>query len=67
MGSDPCFVSAAMIGRNVAAEVVSQVDLARTHDLLLGIEQHLFPLGDPAGGARNGEKNGNIVTGKPIA
>ena len=39
------------------AGVVAQVDLAGARDFLFGVEEHLFPLGDPAGGARDGEQD----------
>src|SRR5260370_3754041 len=53
----PCFL-AALFDRNVMASIVSKVDLAWPRNFLLGIEEHLFPLRDPAGSARNREQNG---------
>src|SRR5208282_4604702 len=55
---------AAMIQRNVAAEIVARVDLARPGNLLFGVEQHLHPLRDPARRARNGEKDGEHDDGE---
>src|SRR5258708_12525171 len=52
-----CFV-AGLLDRNVMASMVSKVDLAWPRNFLLGIEEHLFPLRDPAGSARNREQNG---------
>src|SRR5437879_315028 len=53
----PCFL-AALIDRNVMPRVVAKVDLAGPRNFLLGIEEHLFPLCDPAGSARNREQHG---------
>src|SRR6476646_5710077 len=39
----------------------SDVDLPRTRDLLLLVEQHLLPLRQPAGHAADGEQNGEEV------
>src|SRR5712664_3852087 len=47
-----------LIDRNVMTRVVSEVDLARPRNLLLGVEEHLFPLRDPAGSARYREEDG---------
>src|SRR5229473_5682134 len=49
---------AALIDRNIMARVVAKVDLAWPRNFLLGIEEHLFPLRNPAGSARNREQNG---------
>src|ERR1700704_202124 len=53
----PCFLTA-LIDRNVMARIVSKVDLAWPGNFLLGVEEHLFPLGDPPGSARNREQDG---------
>src|ERR1700692_4840458 len=50
--------SASLVQHLVRPQIVAQVDLARARDFLLGIEQHLFPLRDPAAGARNREEDG---------
>src|SRR5687768_4845330 len=42
---------------DVLALAVAGVDLARARDLLLLIEQHLFPLRQPTDGARDGEQH----------
>jgi len=34
-----------------------EVDLPGTGDLLLPVEEHLLPLGNPTGGSRDGEEN----------
>src|SRR5437879_6212954 len=47
-----------LIDRNVMTRVVSHIDLARARNFLLGVEEHLFPLRDPTGGARNREEDG---------
>jgi len=47
--------SVAVIERNVRALIVAHINLAGASDLLFGIEQHLFPLRDPAAGARDSE------------
>src|SRR5207245_11231955 len=52
-----CFLIA-LIDRNVMARVVAEIDLAGPRDLLLRVEEHLFPLGDPTGSARNSEQHG---------
>lgn len=39
---------AAVIHRNVAALVAAEINLPRSRDFLLGIEQHFLPLRDPA-------------------
>src|SRR5260221_4831352 len=36
---------------------VPSIDLSGPRDLLFGVEQHFFPLGQPAGRARDGEKH----------
>src|SRR5437879_12815327 len=43
---------------NVMARVVAEIDVAGPRDLLLRVEAHLFPLGDPPGSARNREQHG---------
>src|SRR5688572_15132197 len=43
----------ASIPWDVIARRGSQIDLPRAHDLLIRIVEHLFPLRDPARGARN--------------
>src|SRR6185503_5203743 len=45
----------------VVAPPWSQVDLARPGDLLLLVQEHLFPLGEPARGARYREEDGEHV------
>src|SRR5260370_30635713 len=47
----------ALFDGNVMARIVAQVDLARPRNFLLGVEEHLFPLGDPPGSARNREQD----------
>src|SRR5258708_38774575 len=47
-----------LIDRNVMTRVVPEIDLARACDFLLGVEEHLFPLRDPTGSARNREQDG---------
>src|SRR5712664_981420 len=47
-----------LIDRNVMTRVVPEIDLPWARNLLLGVEEHLFPLRDPAGSARNGEEHG---------
>src|SRR3546814_15293316 len=44
--------------RQVVALGVAVIELARPADALLGILDHLAPLGDPADGARDGEEHG---------
>src|SRR5450755_2894023 len=56
-GLPPARELAPVVERNVATQVVPQENLAGARDLLLRIEQHLFPLRDPARGTRNREKN----------
>src|SRR5690242_11562827 len=46
-----------LIDRDVMARVVTEVDLARPRNFLLRVEEHLFPLRDPAGSARNREED----------
>src|SRR6267378_7879175 len=53
----PCALTA-LVDRNVMARVMPQIDLARAGNFLLGIQEHLFPLRDPAGSAGNGEEDG---------
>src|SRR5687767_5762914 len=43
--------------RRIFAARVSDVDLARTRDLLIGIAEHFLPLRQPAGHARNREQH----------
>ena len=40
---------------DVMTRVVAKINLARARDFLFRVEQHFFPLGNPAGGARYGE------------
>ena len=47
----------ALVDRHVEAFARAGVKLARPADLLARILDHFLPLGDPAGGARNGEKH----------
>src|SRR5713226_8425804 len=51
-----CFL-AALFDRNVMTRVMAEVDLAWPRNFLLVIEEHLFPLGDPTGSARNREQD----------
>ena len=48
----------ALVDRHVGALGGADVELARTADLLLGVLDHLLPLGDPADGARHREQHG---------
>src|SRR5216683_5998703 len=50
-----CWLRAALDG-DIAALLLAQVYLPRPRDFLLPVEQHLFPLSDPPGRARNGEQ-----------
>src|ERR1019366_8503726 len=47
-----------LVNRDVVAPRRTDVELARTPDLLSWILDHLLPLRDPAGGARHREKHG---------
>jgi hypothetical protein len=47
-----------LVDRDVVASRRTDVELARTPDLLSWILDQLLPLGDPAGGARHREKYG---------
>src|SRR3546814_18186910 len=58
MGRDPSRAPAALVERQVVALGVAVIELARPADALLGILDHLAPLGDPADGARDGEEHG---------
>src|SRR3981189_3521267 len=49
--------SAALVDWHVMAGIVTQVNLPRTSDLLFRVEQQLFPLRNPAGGARDGKQH----------
>src|SRR5271156_2295387 len=49
-------LSAPAIERSVTAQVVAEIHLTRSGNLLLRIEQHFFPLGDPSGRTRNSEQ-----------
>src|SRR5260370_7103803 len=51
-----CFLTALFDG-NVMARSVPKVDLSWPRNFLLGVEEHLFPLGDPPGSARNREQD----------
>src|SRR4051794_27744028 len=44
-----------LLDREVVQIALARVDLARTDDLLLGVPDHLLPLGDPAAGAPDRE------------
>src|SRR5262245_33451601 len=43
----------------------TEIELSRSRDLLLGIDRHLEPLGQPTGRAGDGEQNREHVDGKP--
>ena len=43
---------------------MAEINLARAGNFLLGVEEHLLPLGDPAGSARNGEEHRKHGHGK---
>src|SRR5208282_1032698 len=60
MGPKTTLISgrAAMIERDIAAEIVARIKLPRPGDLLLVVEQHLLPLSDPARSARDREEDG---------
>src|SRR5712692_1110755 len=49
---------AALFDRNVMARVVAEINLPRARDFLFRVEEHLFPLRDPARGARNRKQDG---------
>src|SRR5437763_16860579 len=49
---------AALFQRNVMPRVVAKINLARTGYFLFRIEEHLFPLRDPARSARNRKQHG---------
>jgi len=51
----------AAIDRNIRPARLADIDLPGPGDLLLGIDDHLLPLGQPADGARNGEEHGEHV------
>ena len=42
---------------HVVASAVALVDLARTHDFVLGVVEELGPVGQPTGDSRNGKQN----------
>src|SRR5262249_15859732 len=46
-----------LVASHVVARPGPRVNLSRPRDLLLRIEQHLFPLRDPAGGTRDREEH----------
>src|SRR5260370_8270650 len=48
----------ALVDRNGMGGVVAKIDLAWPRNFLLGIEEHLFPLRDPARSSRNREQYG---------
>src|SRR5512139_1990943 len=48
----------ALAHRDVIPLGCANIELPRAADLLLGIGNHLVPLGDPADGAREGEQRG---------
>src|SRR5213082_899149 len=52
-----------LLDRHVFALARPRVDLARAGDLLLGVVDHLEPLGHPARGARDREHHGEHVGG----
>src|SRR5262245_5648411 len=58
------FILPALLLRDVVAGAGAEVDLPRPRDLLVRIVQHLFPLGDPAGRARNREEHREHVDGE---
>ena len=45
----------ALFDGEVMAGVVAKINLARARDFLFGVEKHFFPLGNPAGSARDGK------------
>src|SRR5687767_7096560 len=49
---------------HVIPRLRAEVDLARPRDFLVGVVEHLFPLRDPAGGARDREQDGKHVDGE---
>src|SRR5712692_2718236 len=51
------FFLAALLDRHVMARVVAEVDLAGAGNLLLGVEEHFFPLRNPPGSAWNREQH----------
>ena len=60
-------LSGALGDRHVVARALADVDLARPRDLLLGVLDHLQPLGDPAVVRPIANITGNIDTGMPSA
>src|SRR5690242_1625780 len=55
---------AALFHRNVMTRVVAEINLPRTGDFLFRIEQHLFPLRNPARSARNRKQDREHGHGK---
>src|SRR6266513_6283452 len=47
-----------LIDRKVMTRVVPEIDLPRARNFLLGVQEHLFPLRNPAGSTRNRKQNG---------
>src|SRR5437879_2517972 len=47
-----------LIDRKVMTRFVPEIDLPRARNFLLGVQEHLFPLRNPAGSTRNREQNG---------
>src|SRR6476661_2197464 len=57
--------ASALIDRHERPLVVPDVDLARPGDLLVFVEQHLLPLGQPSGHPPEREEHGEVVRGVP--
>src|SRR5689334_424322 len=51
--------------RHVVADWIAREDLTRARDLLIGVGQHLLPLGEPADDARDGEEDREHLHGEP--
>src|SRR6476660_6681960 len=49
--------SRALLARNIVALAGPDVDLPGPRDLLFRVEQHFFPLRNPAGRSRNGKQD----------
>src|SRR5690349_4703901 len=56
---------ASFLARHVVAARRAVVDLARPRDLLVAVAQHLVPLREPAGRARQREQDGEHVEREP--
>src|SRR5829696_321010 len=54
-----------LVVRHVIARAGAEIDLARAGDLLVGIVEHLFPLRDPPGGARDREQHREHLDREP--